>query len=70
VELAGDNDGFECTVIESSLLKHHVIAEYAGVEVRARLMQDEAPPARSRIRLRFPRAQRLLFDAAGQRLSA
>src|SRR5881227_3134302 len=43
VELAGEAEGFECTVIESSLLKHHVIAEYAGVEVRARLMQDEAP---------------------------
>jgi len=68
VELAVDGEGFDCTVIESSLLKHHVIAEYAGIEVRARLVQDEAPHPQSRIRLRFPRAQRLLFDEAGQRL--
>ena len=31
VELAGEGEGFECTVIESSLLMHHVIAEHAGV---------------------------------------
>jgi multiple sugar transport system ATP-binding protein len=70
VELAGEGEGFECTVIESSLLKHHVIAEYGGVEVRARLMQDDAPHPQSRIRLRFPPAQRLLFDQAGRRLPA
>ncbi|ROZ66080.1 ABC transporter ATP-binding protein [Ramlibacter sp. WS9] len=70
VELAGEGEGFECTVVESSLLKHHVICEYAGVEVRARLMQDVAPHPQSRIRLRFPPAQRLLFDQAGQRLAA
>jgi len=70
VELAGEGEGFECTVVESSLLKHHVIAEYAGVEVRARLMQDEAPQPQSRIRLRFPSGQRLLFDQSGRRLAA
>jgi multiple sugar transport system ATP-binding protein len=70
VEFAGENEGFECTVIESSLLKHHVVAEYAGVEVRARLMQDVAPHPQSRIRLRFPRAHRLMFDEAGRRLAA
>jgi multiple sugar transport system ATP-binding protein len=72
VELAdeGESETFECTVVESSLLKHHVIAEYAGVEVRARLMQDVAPQPRSRIRLRFPRGRRLLFDHAGRRLAA
>ena len=70
VELAGEGEGFECTVIESSLLKHHVIAEYAGVEVRARLMQNVAPAPQSRIRLRFPAAHRLLFDQAGRRLAA
>lgn len=70
VELAGEGEGVECTVIESSLLKHHVIAEHAGVEVRARLMLDEAPPPQSRIRLRFPPTQRLLFDRDGRRLAA
>ncbi|MDB5874863.1 MAG: carbohydrate transporter ATP-binding protein family [Ramlibacter sp.] len=70
VELAGAGEGFECTVVESSLLKHHVIAEYAGVEVRARLLLDVAPHPQSRIRLHFPPGQRLLFDQAGQRLPA
>ena len=70
VELAGEGEGFDCTVIESSLLMHHVIAEHAGVEVRARLMQSAAPQPRSPIRLRFPPGQRLLFDQAGQRVSA
>jgi multiple sugar transport system ATP-binding protein len=70
VELADEGEGFECTVIESSLLKHHVIAEHEGVEVRARVMQSVAPLPRSRIRLRFPSGQRLLFDRAGRRLYA
>jgi len=66
----GAGDGFECTVIESSLLKHHVVAEYQGVEVCARFMDDTAPAPQSRIRLAFPREHRLLFDPAGQRVAA
>ena len=45
VELAGEGEGFECTVIESSLLMHHVIAEHGGVEVRARLMHERCAPS-------------------------
>ena len=70
VEVAGEGEGLECTVIESSLLKHHVIAERGGVEVRARLMTDVAPAPQSSIHLNFPAAQRLLFDRAGRRLGA
>jgi multiple sugar transport system ATP-binding protein len=70
VELADAGEGVECTVIECSLVKHHVIAEHQGVEVRARLMLDSALAPRSRVRLRFPPQRRLLFDAAGQRLPA
>jgi multiple sugar transport system ATP-binding protein len=62
--------GIECTVIESSLLKHHVVAEYRGVEVCARFMDDTAPAPQSRIHLAFPRESRLLFDHAGQRVAA
>ena len=69
VETVAGGEGFDCTVIESSLIKHHVIAEYAGVEVRARLDGDEAPPPQARIRLRFPQQHRLLFDAAGRRFA-
>ena len=70
VELAAQPDSFDCTVIESSLLKHNVVAEYAGVEVCARFMDDTAPAPQSRIRMRFPREHRLLFDSAGVRVSA
>jgi multiple sugar transport system ATP-binding protein len=70
VQVTAQPDSFDCTVIESSLLKHHVIAEYAGIEVRARFMEDTAPPPQSRIRLRFPREHRLLFDSAGVRVPA
>jgi multiple sugar transport system ATP-binding protein len=70
VELAGDGEGLECTVIECSLLKHHVIAEHQGIEVRARLMLDTALAPRSRVRLHFPRDRRLLFGTGGERLAA
>jgi multiple sugar transport system ATP-binding protein len=70
VELAGEGEGVECTVIECSLLKHHVIAEHQGVEVRARLMLDTALAPRSSVRLRFPPRRRLLFDSTGSRMAA
>jgi multiple sugar transport system ATP-binding protein len=66
----GAAEGFECTVIESSLLKHHLVAEYQGLEVCARFMDDVAPAPQSRIRLQFPPGQRLLFDRAGRRVAA
>jgi multiple sugar transport system ATP-binding protein len=70
VRVDANGDGIDCTVIESSLLKHHVIAEHEGVEVRARFMDDVAPAPRSRIRLAFPREHRLLFDGDGRRVAA
>jgi multiple sugar transport system ATP-binding protein len=70
VKVGRQGEGVDCTVIESSLLKHHVIAEYEGVEVRARFMEDVAPAPRSRIRLAFPREHRLLFDSEGRRIAA
>jgi multiple sugar transport system ATP-binding protein len=70
VHVAPADGGFECTVIESSLLKHHLVAEYQGIEVCARFMDDVAPAPRSRIRLGFPPEHRLLFDDAGRRVAA
>lgn len=70
VELAPAGEGFDCTVVESSLLKHHVIAERAGIELRARLLQPEVPAPRASLRLRFPPGRRLLFAADGSRLPA
>jgi multiple sugar transport system ATP-binding protein len=70
VEVSGEGGGFTCTVVESSLLKHQVVAEHAGIELHARVLQGHVPPPRSRLHLRFPRERRLLFAADGRRLSA
>jgi multiple sugar transport system ATP-binding protein len=70
VELAADGDGVDCKVIESSLLKHQIVAEHAGVQVRARLLDAVTAAAQGRVRLRFPPGRRLLFDIAGRRLAA
>jgi multiple sugar transport system ATP-binding protein len=70
VELAADGDGVDCSVVESSLLKHQIVAEHGGVQVRARLLDVAAAVARNRVRLKFPPDRCLLFDSAGRRLAA
>ncbi|MCW5633842.1 MAG: ABC transporter ATP-binding protein [Rubrivivax sp.] len=56
-------------VVESSLVKHLVVAERAGVQVRARTLQDRALNPGAQLRLHFPRERCLFFDAAGERLA-
>jgi multiple sugar transport system ATP-binding protein len=70
VEFAGDGEGVACKVIESSLVKHQIVAEHGGVQVRARLPDLVAATPPHSVRLRFPPAGRLLFDTAGRRLAA
>jgi multiple sugar transport system ATP-binding protein len=70
VELAGEGEGLDCTVVECSLLKHQVVAERDGIQLRARLLLDAPLPPQSPVRLRFPPQHWLLFDAAGRRLAA
>jgi multiple sugar transport system ATP-binding protein len=70
VELAADGEGIACSVVESSLLKHQIVAEHGGVQVRARLLDVAAAAAQTRVRLKFPPERRLLFDSAGRRLAA
>lgn len=70
VEIAHDGQGFACTVVESSLLKHQLVAERAGVELHARVLRQHVPPPRARLHLNFPRERRLLFAADGRRLPA
>jgi multiple sugar transport system ATP-binding protein len=55
-------------VVECSLVKHLVVAERAGVEVRMRTVLDTAIGPGARLGLRFPPERCLFFDAAGQRL--
>ena len=57
-------------VIECSLVKHLVVAERAGVEVRARTRLDVAVHPGSPVRMAFPPERCLFFDASGRRLAA
>jgi multiple sugar transport system ATP-binding protein len=66
---AGDGEQ-AFAVIECSLVKHLVVAERSGIEVRARTMLDQALVPGARVRLGFPPERCLFFDAAGQRLGS
>jgi multiple sugar transport system ATP-binding protein len=56
-------------VIECSLVKHLVVAERDGVEVRARTRLDHLLHPGAPVRLSFPRERCLFFDASGERLA-
>jgi multiple sugar transport system ATP-binding protein len=66
---AGDGEQ-AFAVIECSLVKHLVVAERSGIEVRARTMLDQALVPGARVQLGFPPERCLFFDASGQRLGA
>ena len=57
-------------VVECSLVKHLVVAERGGIEVRARTLLDHALVPGTSVRLAFPRERCLFFDASGHRLAA
>jgi multiple sugar transport system ATP-binding protein len=67
VDLAADSNGFH--VIESSLVKHLVVAERTGVEVRAKYSSDHPLPIGQRIALKFPLNRCFYFDSAGNRVA-
>jgi multiple sugar transport system ATP-binding protein len=64
-----DDAGLACTVIECSLLKHQVVAERDGVEVRARQLLDQPLAPGAALRLRFPPERCLFFDAQARRVA-
>jgi len=70
VVVAPDDGSQAYSVIECSLVKHLVVAERSGVEVRARTMLDQALVPGARVRLSFPRERCMFFDASGRRLAA
>jgi multiple sugar transport system ATP-binding protein len=57
-------------VVECSLVKHQVVAERDGVEVRARVMLDEPLSPGSFARFGFPPEHCYFFDAAGRRIAS
>jgi multiple sugar transport system ATP-binding protein len=70
VVLAPDDGSQSYAVIECSLVKHLVVAERSGVEVRARTMLDQALVPGARVRLTFPPERCMFFDVSGRRLAA
>jgi multiple sugar transport system ATP-binding protein len=70
VVLAPDDGSQAYAVIECSLVKHLVVAERLGVEVRARTMLDQALAPGARVRLTFPPERCMFFDESGRRLAA
>jgi multiple sugar transport system ATP-binding protein len=70
VVLAAAQGSQAYAVIECSLVKHLVVAERMGVEVRARTMLDQALAPGAQVQLHFPPEHCLYFDASGRRLAA
>ena len=70
VELSHGNGQASFQVIECSLVKHLVVAERAGVEVRSRRMFEHALAPGSAVRFHFPPQHCLFFDQSGRRLAA
>ena len=72
VEVAAPDGGdlLHGTVLECSLPKHQLVAEHAGVEIRARLPRTHTIAAGQRVAFRFPPARRLYFDRDGLRVAA
>jgi multiple sugar transport system ATP-binding protein len=66
VGLQGGDASF--TVVECSLVKHLIVAERDGVDVRARFTADHPVPTGHRVTLKFPPARCLFFDEAGNRV--
>ena len=64
----GEAAGFE--VIECSLVKHQLVAERQGVQVRARVMLDEPIAVGAATRFAFPVERCLFFDTVGRRIAA
>ena len=70
VRLTEGNGAASFRVIECSLVKHLVVAERSGVEVRSRRLLEHAIAPGSQVRFDFPRQHRLYFDSSGRRLAA
>lgn len=73
VVLAGeepDAAATDCRVVECDLVKHQVVAERDGVQVRALRLLDAAVATGTTLSLRFPPARCLFFDHAQRRIAA
>jgi multiple sugar transport system ATP-binding protein len=70
VQLTQGNGAASFRVIECSLVKHLVVAERSGIEVRSRRMLEHAVLPGSQVRFDFPKQHCLYFDQSGRRLTA
>jgi multiple sugar transport system ATP-binding protein len=69
VEVGIGGDGGAFAVVECSLVKHLVVAERDGIDIRARYAASHPLPTGSPVTLRFPPSRCLFFDDAGKRLA-
>jgi len=69
VQLTQGNGDASFRVIECSLVKHLVVAERSGIEVRSRRMLEHAVVPGSHVRFNFPHQHCLYFDRSGRRLA-
>ena len=70
VGLNAGNGPSHFDVLECSLVKHLVVAERSGVEVRVRKVMDHSLTPGEGVRLNFPLEHCLFFDASGRRLDS
>lgn len=65
-----DPQAQDCRVLECDLVKHQLVAERDGVELRALRLLDHALAPGARLGLRFPPDRCLYFDHQARRLAA
>jgi len=70
VRLDTGNGPSHFDVLECSLVKHLIVAERSGVEVRVRKVMDHFLTPGEGVRLNFPLEHCLFFDASGRRLDS
>ena len=68
VGVALDAQQGDFTVAECSLVKHLIVGEREGLDVRARFSADHPVPTGQRVRLSFPPSRCLFFNEAGDRI--
>ena len=70
VEVSLDAPDATFTVVECSLVKHLIVAERDGIDVRARFTAPHPVSPGTRVGLKFPLPRCLFFDESGHRVGA
>lgn len=68
VEVSAETGDGAFVVAECSLVKHLIVAERGGIDVRARFTAHHPVPTGQRVTLKFPPSRCLFFDESGNRV--